>query len=359
MASIMMINQDFELLAEIPHFVGLTLKRSYYDVGSFKLTMKRGMPNWDLLKRDALLYFPNQPDKMMLIEKVTITHDSVSADGTPLKGLAKRRIAVPSIAATDDPYKGFGYDRFTGDAESTYLHYAAANLANPEDSKRAVPRLTLAQNQHRGDTLPWQARFDKLHELFKSIGEGTGVGWDIRPDFAAKAFVFGAWVGVDRSKGAERAIISREVGTADDTTSTDDATTAISTVYAGGAGEDENRLILSVGNEAVGLERRESWTDISGATDTDMLKMGAQRKQVAVKQTLTASVRDSGLCRYERDYDVGDMVVIAADGKQTITRLIGMEEVHEGGRRKLKGTFGDEAATLSTIWQESGRKVAW
>lgn len=359
MASLMMMNHDFELLAEIPHFVGLTLKRSYCDVGSFKLTMKRGMPGWDLLRRDALLYFPDQPEKMMLIEKVTITQDSVSADGTPLKGLAKRRIAVPTPADATDPYKGFGYDRFTGDAESAYLHYAEANLTNPADAKRKLPRLVLADNQHRGASFPWQARFDKLHELFKDIGETTGVGWDIRPDFANKTFVVGAWVGEDRSQGVQRAIISREIGTADGTTSTDDATTAISTVYAGGSGEDENRLILSVGNETAGLERRESWTDISGASDTDMLRLGAARKQIAIKQTLTANARDSSLCMYERDYDVGDLLIITDDGKQTITRLVAMEEVHEKGMRKLKASFGDEPVTLSTIWQESARGSTW
>lgn len=359
MASLMMINQDFELLAEIPHFVGLTLKRSYYDVGSFKLSMKRGMPGWDLLRRDALLYFPDQPHKMLLIEKVTNTQDSITADGTMLKGIAKRRIAVPTVTDKTDQYKGFGYDRFTGDAESAHLHYAAANLTAPVDSKRKIPRMVLAKNLHRGDIFPWQARFDKLHELLRDIGEGTGVGWDIRPDFATKTFVFGAWVGRDRSQGAARAILSREIGTADATTHTDDATTAISTVYAGGAGEDENRLILSVGNEVTGLDRREGWTDISGATDTDMLKLGAQRKQVAIKQTLTANARDSSLCRYEHDYDVGDLVIIAADGKQTITRLIAMDEVHEKGGRKLKATFGAEPVTLSNIWQESARRTAW
>lgn len=354
MQSLMLMDFNFNLLGEVPQYVGLQLKRAYWEVGSFKLTLKRGMPCWDKLRRDTVLYFPDRPDIALLIEKVTINEKQVVADGVPLKGLCKRRVCVPpQVDAVVDQYMAFGWDRFTGDAESAYLHYAANNLTAPEDAKRTMPGLTLAPNRHRGESLPWQARFDKLTEVFEEIGEATGVGWDIRPDFGDKQFVFGAWAGEDRTRGAGRAALSVQLGNVDSITLVDNGSTEVGTIYAGGSGDDENRLILSVGGEKTGYERREGWTEMGGVDDVDMLRLGAQRKLVEAKVTLDVSVRDSGLCRYGRDYDVGDVVAVSMeageDVRQMNARLIVMNETHEKGKLKLKATFGDAPVTLTRL----------
>ncbi len=348
--SLMLLGMDFTLLSELPQYVSLTVKRAYWEVGGFKLTLKRGMPGWDKLARERLLFSPDRPEMMLLIEKVTFSEDKAVADGVPLKGLAKRRVCVPPREAPEgDPYRAFGWDRFTGDAESAYLHYAANNLTAPEDEKRAMPRMSLAENLHRGAELPWQARFDRLHELFEDIGAATGVGWDIRPDFAHRRFAFTAWVGNDLTVGGRRAALSRRLGNLEGSTLTDDGSTEVSTVYAGGSGEDENRLIVSVGNERAGFDRREGWTDVSGVEDIDMLRLGAERKLSPVKRTITATVRDSGLCRYGRDYDVGDVVTVLTDEARMDARLVAMEETSEGGTRRLKATFGDAPVTLTSL----------
>lgn len=354
--SLLIMDYDFTLAGELPQYASLTVKRAYWEVGSFKLTLTRGMPGWDKLAREKLIFDPNRPETLLLVEKVTITADKAVADGVPLKGLCKRRLCVPpSVAPESDQYLAFGWDRFTGDGESAYLHYAANNLTAPEDSSRAMPGMVLGENRHRGQTLPWQARFDKLHELFEAIGEATGVGWDIRPDFANRRFVFAPWVGSDLTTGTRRAALSRPMGNLSDTTLTDDASTQITTVYGGGGGEDENRLILSVGNTLTGFDRREGWADIGGAEDASMLRLGAERKLVPRKLTLTAVALDSGLCRYGRDYDVGDVLTVAADGGSMNARLIAMEETLEGGTRKLKATFGDAPVSLTSRLKQNGK----
>ncbi|MBR2923620.1 MAG: siphovirus ReqiPepy6 Gp37-like family protein [Clostridia bacterium] len=351
--SLLLMDMNFVLLAEIPLYQSLIIKREYYGVGSFKLTLKRGAPGGGMLARDRLLYLHNRTDTMLLIEKVTRSDDTITADGLMLKGLAARRICVPPTAATSDPYRGFGWDRFTGDAESAILHFAAGNLTSPEDQKRKMARMTLAQNQHRGDSLPWQARFDKLSDVLATIGQTTGIGWDVRPDFANKQFVFGAWEGMDSTTGAGRAVFSREVGSVSSATYMDDGSAQVSTVYAGGAGEDENRMIYSIGNECTGWDRRELFTAVSGVETVEMLTLGAQQKLSSPRLTLTAQVRDCSLCRYRIDYDVGDVVTVVDDGAQMNARLIAMQETHEKGAVTLAATFGDAPVTLvSRLKQE-------
>lgn len=143
----------------------------------------------------------------------------------------------------------------------------------------------LDTNLHRGPELPWQARFERLSDLFEDIGAATEVGWDIRPDFGAKRYVFGAWAGVNRTTGTGRCALSRELGNVEGGSVTEDAGSAVTVVYAGGAGEDENRLIQSYGNENAGLTRYEAFEDCGSIDDTEMLALAARRK-------LTGAVKD-------------------------------------------------------------------
>ena len=258
MHSLMMAGPDLRLRGELPQYASLRFKRCFWEVGSFQLTVKRGTPGWDSLSRETLLYLPERPETALLAEKITVDEEKVTVSGVPLKGLCKRRICVPQ-SVQGDQYDGFGWDRFTGDAESAYLHYAAANLTSPEDEKRKIPGLVLSENRHRGAVLPWQARFDKLTEVFADIGSATGLGWDVVPDLKERVLRFVVTEGVDRTTGSRRAVLSRRLGNVDGASWTEDGTAEVGTVYAGGSGEDEERLILSVGNTPEGLNRREGW----------------------------------------------------------------------------------------------------
>ncbi len=351
MQTLLLMDFDFTLRGELPLFRSLTLTRSWYGIGGFKLTADADAPGTEALARDRLLCFPDDPARTLICEKITRTRERITVDGWQLKGLAKRRVCVPPLTGQEDsPYRNFGYDRFTGDAESALLHYAAGHLTACEDAARRVPGLILAENQHRGLALPWQARFDALESVLGDIGAATGLGWEILPDYASRRYVFSAREGIDRTAGTGRAIIGERMGNAAAATYTDDALKAVTTAYAGGAGEDENRLILSSGGGASGLARREAWQEAGGVSDTDLLRMAAERKLAAPAQTLTAELLDSGLCRYGTDYDVGDLISLRTDDDQADARLIAVAETYEGGARKLKATFGDEiVSSLSAV----------
>ena len=242
-------------------------------------------------------------------------------------------------------YQDFGWDRYSGPAESAYKHYAKGNLASPEDSKRAVPRLAIAPDQGRGLALPWQGRFDALADLYASIGEATGMGWDIRPDFAGKRFVLDAWQGRDLA-----AVISREMGNAADVQLQVTHSGSLTTLYVGGAGEDEHRMILSQGNDADGWDRREGWGDAGSVDDTAMLRLYADKRlaEGRPKETLTAQVIDSGACRYGRDWDVGDVVTVRGAGASMRARIIEVTETHEDGQRTIAATFGSAPVTMAS-----------
>jgi hypothetical protein len=304
-----------------------------------------------LLVPDVILFFGDEPEKAFLIEDISsYARTKLTVKGCMLKGLAKRRVCVPPAAGAR-PYQDFGWDRFTGSAEAAYLHFAQNNLINPEDAFRAFPNLTAAINQDRGIVLPWQARFDRLDTLFQAIGDATEMGWDIVPDISGKQFIFRVWEGLDRTQGASLCLISEENGNAADMTYKQINSGSATTVYVGGAGEDEERFILSVGGNVSGISRRELWAEAGSLEEPDLLTLYAQNKltDAAAKTTLTADLIDSGACRYGRDYDVGDKVIVSGRGAYMAARITEITETYENGARALKGTFGDAPVTVSKV----------
>ncbi len=425
MESIILMDTEFNQLAEIASYQSLAVSRSFWGVGTLSLTAHPRTPGAQAIRPGALLLLASQPQHVWIIEDVTETGDRLTAAGVQLKGVAKWRICVPPIAlptqlwqysggqwqeitapetiaqalndeavyqgferpagpfegmlwldmiwlgATVDQgemtqdlgtaqqrakYQNFGWDRFTGHAEDAYLHYAMNNLIAPEDPKRALPGLEAEPSQGRGPALPWQARFDKLVDLFADIGEATGLGWDIQPDYKTKRWRFRVLEGADRGAGQPyAAIVSEQMGNATAVTRKRRQSGMATTVYVGGAGEDENRLIISVGGSAEGLNRRELWAEAGSVEDMDMIRLCGENKLTATAptDTLDADVIDTGGCRYGRDFTLGDIVAVAGGNAQMEARITEVTETYESAGRSVKLIFGDAPVTVG------GALVRW
>ena len=352
MKSLQMMNAAFENLGELAQYESVQMTRSYYGIGGISVTVDPRARNASALVPGVFMFFSDTPDSVYLIEDISShTRTKLTVKGCMLKGLAKRRICIPPLNAGARPYQDFGWDRFTGSAEATYHHFANGNLVAPDDSTRAIPGLVLAANLDRGIVLPWQARFDRLDTLFQTLGETTEIGWDIRPDIANRQFVFRAWVGQDRTQGDSLCLISEENGNAADVTYKAAHSGSATTVYVGGAGEDEERFILSEGGSVEGLARRELWSEAGSLEDPALLTLYAQNKLTdnQSKVTLTANLIDSGACRYRRDYDVGDKVLLSGRGYNSGVRITEITETHENGYRTLSATFGSAPVNLGKL----------
>ena len=425
--SLIVMDFNFNRLGEVAQYQSLRLTRSYGGVGAAEITVDARAPGALALMPECVVFRSEKPEQAYVIEDATLQRGRLTAKGTMLKGLCKRRVCVPPLslptrlwryaggawqeitdaaairaALTDESvyqgfvkpespaegqlfldmaelgavydwgtglglgevasdlsaaqlrskYQNFGWDRFTGDAESALLHFAAGNLTAPEDASRVMPGITLAENQHRGDALPWQARFDKLDAMLESITDATGIGWDIVPDFENRRFVLGARQGRDLSQGDTLCVISEKMGNAAEMTFKRTLSGSATTCYVGGAGEDENRFILSVGGEQSGFERRELWAEAGSVSEPDLLRLygGGKLENAAEVRTLTAELIDSGACRYGREYDVGD-IVISRDsyGNQQAARVSSVTETYESGRRTLSAVLGDAPVTLGKV----------
>lgn len=88
-----------------------------------------------------------------------------------------------------------------------------------------------------------------------------------------------------------------------------------------------------------------------------MLELAARRKLNAPARSMTLEVLDGGLCRYGRDYDVGDVVTALGEGWRMDARLIAMQETWESGRRTLKATFGDPPLGVTELMRRERKRM--
>lgn len=265
-------------------------------------------------------------------------------------------------------YKNFGYDRFTGSGESAIKHFAKNNLIDPEDSARKMPSMECEPDENRGQVLPWQARFDKLEDVLENITNVTGIGWDIVPDITNKKFIFRAMQGEDLSDeiGRQKVTISVDMGNAKDVSLSKVSSRYGNVAYTGGEGEDEERLILAVadGEISEGFDRREIWAESGAKEDIKLVRMSGLKKlkEASSKITLKADVLDGGPARYEKDWNLGDIVrVIFNEGGIKAEASLRVNEVREtievDKPRKLQVTFGDAPITINSLVKSYSREI--
>ncbi len=241
-------------------------------------------------------------------------------------------------------------------AETIIKHYVNKHAAEPFDPARAFPGLTVAPDLKRGMATRWSDRFRLLTEVLKDIGEFTGMGYVVRIDPDNKQFIFDVIPEKDQTEGTEHPVIlSVSFQNLDSLDYTHDVSGDVSLAYAGGAGEDEDRLIQTVGrtpqDEALtGYDRREDWLDCGSIDEIDALIYEAKYKLAQKEKTeaLTCEVLPNQSFEYRKDWDLGSVVTVQSEalGQIQAQKVTAVKEVYEQGRMQVIPTLGKRNKTI-------------
>lgn len=266
--------------------------------------------------------------------------------GPTLGGVLDRRVTV-----TDN------YDRIRGPAETVLKHYIDNHLVNGTYATgiyaaRQIPFFALAPDQQRGKETPWQSRFDPLGQVIQEIAEWCDIGWLVRLDFVARKWVFDVMEGRNLTTGQRElppVIFSHEYDNIQSQQYVDSHLQYKNVGYAGGKGEDEERLIQMVGNTS-GLDRREVFMDCSSAEDAVELTDMGERKLAEYKriQTYNGMILNTGSFVYEKDWDLGDTVTLQNRkwGLTLNSRITEVKEIYEPAS-KIEIALGNEIPTIT------------
>lgn len=346
---------DLRMLGEITNFKSLRIKRAFREVGDFQLVMNKRSKAAELLQRDRLLFPVGEPEKCVIIESVQEAEgkDLLTLTGWQLKGIVKRRICLPPNDSSLE-YRGFGYDRISGPAETVLKHYLQNNITAPESTARRIPEFFLEEDQGRGmANVPWSARFEELEAILKEICTYCDCGYDAVPDFATGRCMLRFLPGRDRTVPGNRIVFSSQMGNVADTTFTEDAKTYKNVAIVAGAGEDENRLVLIYAPTGeTGMDRREMIVEAGSKDLTNGLDEEGPHKLAnkPLKQTFKASILDTKSIRYGEDWDLGDLVTLVTGSRRIVARITAVQETYEANKApKYEVTFGDPVDSIETV----------
>lgn len=368
MKALRIMTPGFELKGEITGYTSLQLTRRHFGTGAFTLVVPARNAQVMGIEFDDVLFSPAEPHKAMLVEgmKINEGQGEVVITGCTLDGLTRRRVCVPPVSGQNpDGSNSFGWDRIIADAETVFHHFMNNNLINPKDDPaRAMQELTLAVNLHRGmANVPWQARFDSLAELLERLGEFTDMGWDIRPDFDVRRFVFDVRPGRDLAVGnlgVSHVLFSLKNGVAVTIEHQIGTVKQRNIAYAGGHGDDEERLILQAGEVVAGIMRREMWIDGGSIDLAPELTTHALRKlaENGPENVIKCEVRAAGAFKYGRDWDLGDRITVLSPTGRLDARITETQEVYERGKpEQIKFVTGGRNGGVPTL-DGAFRKIA-
>lgn len=384
MASIYVFDPDTaEYLGEVDAYTSCVLERSWQGVGDCQIVMDTRCAGAELLQVGRVITIGNAWHKAAILtaERLDGARGSHrrTLTGVELKGIARLRITVPPTAQEDPD--ALGYDRVIGAGEEVLRHYAGRHMVNPTSEYRKIPLLELepAADPPRGKETPWQTRYENLQDVLTDIAEYCDIGWNVAMDYPNRRWLLTVSAGRDLTVGRDGAetFVAFEEDFRNLTTSsyTYDRGGYTNALYLGGAGEDENRLVIVryvdeehelLEEPLSGLARAEEMIDVGNVELPDEAEYEGLHKYVSgfsPLRTLTAQISPAGPFVYETDWDLGDKVSVqvrdAAVGLSVRmdARVLTVEETYERGGQSLRVTLGKEEPTIGQALRQAQRQT--
>ena len=128
------------------------------------------------IKINSILIVDNRD--FLIVKNIKETHDNVTVTGYDLKGLLVDRRTLYGAETVNGVE---GYDAIKDVSTETILHhYIENNAVAPDDEKRIIPALHLAEDKERGiESDRYMARLENLSELVTTLCKNASIGYDI------------------------------------------------------------------------------------------------------------------------------------------------------------------------------------
>ena len=118
--------------------------------------------------------------------------------------------------------------------------------------------------------------------------------------------------------------------------------------YTLGKGELEDRPIVLVGDtDASGIDRKELLIDL-GSIEIGEVQEEGKKKLADYKEikSIEGTIYQIPNMKYEKDWDLGDIVTVETDGYTEDKRITEVKEMYERGKTEIQVTFGDKIPML-------------
>ena len=349
MLPIRILSPTLDLQGEVDNYLSFYFCRKYYTSGDFQLVTNRKVQNAKKLNVNQLIMLGADTRKVGIIRHKEIKtnekgEEILTIKGSTLGGILRQRITIPP--------ENQAQDAIEGNAETLMKHYVKRNCL--DITSMEFPMLMIGPNQNRGENIKWQSRYKNLEEELESISRLTNLGWHIYLDLGLKKWIFDIYNGRNFSAGQiinPPVIFSPEFDNVKSQEYIDSLVGFGNYAIVAGQGEGAERDILMMGSEATGLDKHVIFVDARDIANINDLPSRGEAKLSEHEKVLSfqSEVLPDGPFKYERDWDLGDIVTVQnKEWNITMdTRITEVTEIYEAGGFKLNVSFGASLPTLT------------
>lgn len=342
--NIRIFDKDINFLGEVDSFTSLFFIRKWETYGEFEFHLS----NIDntIIKKDNIIMINKDGNKAGIIEHIEINEENkedILIKGFSLLYWLTNRITVPP--------EGYAYHSFNANVETIMIDLVNTNVINPLDIKRKIPNLIIEASKGRGDRLQFQTRFKNLADELTKLSKLSGLGVTVDLDYKKKKFVFRVVEGQNLSYGQVENppyIFSLDYDNIKKQNYIESNIGYKNVGYVAGQGEGIDRTIEILGNEIIGLDRREVFVDARDIdSDTSLIDRG--RVKLSEYKQIQSFESEVDTKDYKLLWDLGD-IITTVDKKRELkvdNRITEIKEVYENEGVKLEPTFGNPIPGLA------------
>lgn len=342
-SSLFFFDKELNMLGIVDYFISLRWRRKYFEAGEFEIVLPVNDYMKQFISTDVIV-MRNNYTEAGIIETIEYsdngTNEEVTISGRFLSALLSRRIVRSKINFSGNTIEGMN---------------TIVNAMTPLTTQWETETVTMSSPH-----IDFQVTYKNVYEYLCKLAEYSNIGIRIVPNVDSKVFMFEVWKGVDRTSEQNE---NEEYSFSDDNYNIEQGKlvmsekTKASYVLVGGAGEDNNRVLVEVNDGATGFDRYEIFSDQKSLSNKDLSDSAYRAKLQSVGEgklsdgtfqlEVTALVQQD----YKIKWNLGDIVNIKKEkwGVYTTYRIIEVEETIEDGKKTIYPTFG---SPLSSAWDD-------
>lgn len=349
---LMVLNSGLDAIAVVDTYESVIWTDRYYACGDFELYTSITNDILEYIKQDY--YLQNRDSEhVMIVENIRIQSDvedgnHVTITGRSLESILDRRII-------------WGQKTLSGNLQNGIKTLLEECIISPSDPNRKIDNFIFEESTDvsiTGLTIEAQYTGDNLYDVIKKICGERGIGFKVTLS-DNKQFVFKLYSGVNRSYDQTAnpyVVFSPNFENIINSNYIESKSAMKNVTLVGGEGEGTYRRYLTVGNDHVGLNRREMFTDArdisSDLGDGDRLSEEAYNSLLEQrgKEDLSECTEITSfegqadtftMFRYGEDFFIGDIVQVADDyGHETTSRILELVTSESEEGISVYPTFG-------------------
>lgn len=361
MTGIVFLDGDFKpVSAPVDNFTSLIWSSRYYQHGSASAVLPIG--KYSAIKGAAYIYNPDNSG-CAVVDKV---HLSVSDDAAALSGKTleswfdRRTVRVET--------------KMTGSLETAVRTLVTVNAITPP---RAVPHLVLGDIAGYTETIDTSIEAGtKLSDALYTALKPFGMSYSIMLDYEAGEIIFTVVKGLNRRQSQNVnpwAIFStgfENLRNAEYERLSDDYAN-----YAYVAADDsEYGTVVIAVNESTGADRREIYVPVHATSKREdgttmsldeyknlLASIGVEAlAENAIIENANGDIDVTGSLKYGTHYGLGDWcdIIVAEHGLSWDAQITTVDEVYEGGSKRVIPSFGEEAISLKKYISKAAKSSA-